>query len=360
MIFITLLLYLVLLVILRITGVSLLLPFPWYAYLALFIISAVIVRISFAVFHSFHDELIPFIRNICFKRGIRQYFILVSVASAILIVDFILNDKLNLFRAGFLIPVAAVSLINFFGFDYLPRHIFDDDENPPAPDSESPPEDDNKSPETEPQMDPSKMYQKHFRWNHEGTNYSVDLQIRPELYEKFSSLVRVDYHEWAKEYVSNGICSEVIALSRKLMQTGKPENTFEEVSFVLAFTQGIVKYTKDEPGRSNAIIEGEYPKYPVETLVEEKGDCEDSSILTAALLKSMGYDSALIYLPGHCALGVAGASGMPGASIEYNKTNYYYCETTAEGWKIGQLPSDYNNADATILPVPNREFSSDT
>ena len=40
------------------------------------------------------------------------------------------------------------------------------------------------------------------------------------------------------------------------------------------------------------------------------GDCGDDVILTAAVLKRLGFDAALLYYPGHCALGVAGADGL--------------------------------------------------
>jgi hypothetical protein len=59
----------------------------------------------------------------------------------------------------------------------------------------------------------------------------------------------------------------------------------------------------------------EYPKYPLETLVEKKGDCEDQSILAAALLAAMGYEVALLILPIHVALGVAGFDSRPGSRV---------------------------------------------
>jgi len=47
-------------------------------------------------------------------------------------------------------------------------------------------------------------------------------------------------------------------------------------------------------------------KYPVETPVE-RGDCEDKSILLAAILRALGYRTALLVFPddpGHMAVGV--------------------------------------------------------
>ncbi len=52
----------------------------------------------------------------------------------------------------------------------------------------------------------------------------------------------------------------------------------------------------------------EYPRYPIETLRDSAGDCEDYAILTAKIWKCMGYDVALLYLPpavSHMAVGIS-------------------------------------------------------
>ena len=39
----------------------------------------------------------------------------------------------------------------------------------------------------------------------------------------------------------------------------------------------------------------EYPKFPIETLWENEGDCEDSSALYASIMESLGYRTVLAY-----------------------------------------------------------------
>jgi hypothetical protein len=71
---------------------------------------------------------------------------------------------------------------------------------------------------------------------------------------------------------------------------------------------------------SDLVTEGydEYPRYPIETLVDKGGDCEDTAILAASIIRGMGYGVVLLVFPktadspGHCAVGVAGEAGMPG------------------------------------------------
>ena len=50
------------------------------------------------------------------------------------------------------------------------------------------------------------------------------------------------------------------------------------------------------------------PKFPIETYVDGRGDCDDKSLLLAALLAREGYSVALFYFKpeAHMALGVKG------------------------------------------------------
>ena len=154
----------------------------------------------------------------------------------------------------------------------------------------------------------------------------------------------LDSSKWSEEYVGGGITGEIRELAYQLYKVGMPFGTYQEVSFVLSFVQQVIKYQMEA---------GEYPRYPFETLVDEKGDCEDFSILGAAVLKCMGYEVALLVVLGHAALGVAGATGLPGVFVERNGLRYYYCEMTAEGWKIGQMPKEYEGKKMEVFPVPS-------
>ena len=77
--------------------------------------------------------------------------------------------------------------------------------------------------------------------------------------------------------------------------------------------------------------------------MDEKGDCEDDVILTAAVLARLGFQVALLYYPDHCALGVAGAENLPGEFVEdpARGRRYFYGETTADGLHIGEVPKEY-------------------
>ncbi len=101
----------------------------------------------------------------------------------------------------------------------------------------------------------------------------------------------------------------------------------------------------------------EYPRYPVETLTDGGGDCEDKTILLGSILNTLGYKVTFIVFPGyHGALGIQAQEGMKGTSFPLNGIDYYYIETTDSGWEIGELPEEHKGLtprlyDMTPIPV---------
>lgn len=89
------------------------------------------------------------------------------------------------------------------------------------------------------------------------------------------------------------------------------------------------------------------PRYPVETVVDGRGDCDDRSLLLAALLDRAGYDAALFYFgeANHVAVGVA----SPDAT--FGDSGYAIIETTEKNL-IGVLPEGMSPAeDVCVIPV---------
>jgi hypothetical protein len=180
------------------------------------------------------------------------------------------------------------------------------------------------------------------------------MKIPKDLYDYFSALPRSPTHDYSV-YVTHPEDDEMIdALAKKIRDNGEKEgySEFQIVSFAASFVQSLI-YTSD----SEVTGFDEYPRYPLETLVDDGGDCEDTSILAASLIKALGYDVVLLIFSktdtseGHCAVGVAGEGGMPGAYYKYKERNYYYLETTGEGWEIGDIPPEFQYIPAHIYPM---------
>lgn len=140
------------------------------------------------------------------------------------------------------------------------------------------------------------------------------------------------------------------AIAEELMTTALL-NGHDPAQFILSFVQG-VPYTSDETTTGQV----EYPRYPLETLVDGGGDCEDKAALFASLVSYLPVENDIIMLKftspgvsGHMAVGISGA-GYEGRAYTYEGSVYYYCETTAMGWGIGQFPLELEGYDVLTLP----------
>ena len=120
------------------------------------------------------------------------------------------------------------------------------------------------------------------------------------------------------------------------------EKVREAINFVQSF-----EYVDDTDTSSKV----EWPKYPIETLYERKGDCEDTSILLAGILAKMGYGTCLIKYSNHMAVGLKADDTATGAHFNYDGLDYYYIETTNKGWDIGEIPDDYKDLNATVIVI---------
>jgi hypothetical protein len=124
------------------------------------------------------------------------------------------------------------------------------------------------------------------------------------------------------------------------------ENDFspkQEADLVVSFVQSL-DYLYDPDGGAT-----QYVKYPLETLVDGGGDCEDTAILMAALLKMMGYRCILLNPPGHIAVGIW--TGSKGGNYKFNGETYHFVESTSKGWKVGQVPAEFLGKDCQVYDL---------
>ncbi len=186
-------------------------------------------------------------------------------------------------------------------------------------------------------------------------DFSVEVLLSSARYTDCRQRPReLDVREWHL-YVTEA-APELEVLAGRVLALGREKGfrSYDQATNVLAFTQQCIKYAADVDQSGAAV---EYPKYPLESLMEEKGDCEDHAILMAALLKRMGFDVAILICPGHAAVGVAGANGLPGSYVTDPATHvrYFYGETTSDGWLLGELPKDLEaymaKGEFQIIPV---------
>jgi len=189
-----------------------------------------------------------------------------------------------------------------------------------------------------------------------SSRFSVSLSINQLRYNQYRRRQRELNPYLFDTYVTLST-PEVKILAAKLHNLGRAlgYGPYQQFCLTLAFVQQAIRYTEDLSPLTNQIIE--YPKYPLETLMEQCGDCEDQAILLAALLKLMGYAVALLVFPTHVALGIASFDHVRGTYVidPMSGMHYLYTETTASQWLPGEVPAEFQSdlarGDYDILPI---------
>ena len=181
-----------------------------------------------------------------------------------------------------------------------------------------------------------------YVWNFKRRPYTVLMIIDLERYNSYSGKERYDIPKLVEEGRTT-----IGNLTREFQRIFKQQRGWskqDRVDFVLSFVQSL-PYTLDD------VTTGfdEFRRYAVETLIEGGGDCEDTTILVAAILRGLGEETALIFTPGHIAIGVSG--DFTGSSLTYNGIKYFYCETTGTGWTVGTLPASVGKIVEAIVPL---------
>lgn len=195
------------------------------------------------------------------------------------------------------------------------------------------------------------VYDKEFVWSYGGYRWSFNMSIPKELYEAYrevSVMQRVLSRTSGYGLLTTTKDPFLVQLTDELNRTAAEEgySHYETVSFVLAFVQSL-PYTSD----SSTQAYDEYPRFPIETLVDGGGDCEDTSFLFATVMSILGYDVIYISPPRHLAVGILGSSDIPGIYWTYNDKRYYYCETTGDNFQIGELPTEFEGQKARLFPI---------
>ena len=148
-------------------------------------------------------------------------------------------------------------------------------------------------------------------------------------------------------YHSRYALQEILKLAKK-----QELNEIDTLQFVLDFIQESLVYEMDEESRELAMPK-EYIRYPDELLYDQHGDCDCKSFLAMTMYYLMGYDVLLLMSKqiGHAAVGVSvkesstedliGKDNLDDVTIEINGKRYYYCETTTDGFLIGDIQEGF-------------------
>lgn len=178
---------------------------------------------------------------------------------------------------------------------------------------------------------------------------SFVLEVPRSLYDRYADRPRqAGYLHYATDSGNAAVVAPVADAIQDLAGEDTSDATVRRAATELV--QGL-SYVADK-----TIGYDEYQKYPVETLVEGAGDCEDTAALLAALLHDLGFDVALLALweADHMAVGVATDPPAEAATVTADDTTYVYQETVEPGWALGEVPPNYAGVGPEVLVLPDR------
>jgi hypothetical protein len=198
-------------------------------------------------------------------------------------------------------------------------------------------------------------YEVEHSWNYNGKECSITLNISKNLYDYYRN--EREHQAYVYQFKGGELPPNYYSFmlsehDRSLMQAVSQEfrryalTEKDRINLALTFVQSL-PYAFDIDSKGT----DEYVRYPVETLVDGCGDCEDKVALLTALLYEMDVDFLLLVLPEHMALGVHCDEVEAERYLLYQDKKYYYMETTMPNWQMGQIPEAYCSSEMEAIPV---------
>jgi predicted transglutaminase-like cysteine proteinase len=207
------------------------------------------------------------------------------------------------------------------------------------------------------------FYNKKYSWSVIDKQFILPFKIPVNIYKNYQTLNvsrQPQGETFPDEKMAAFVTSKervIIDLTDELESLKQLENydEIDKVNYYIRFVQDAVTYRFDN---ETAGCE-EYWKYPVETLVDQHGDCEDTTVLLASILDNLDYDVALLYYSwkeddkklGHLALGVNLDGDYGSYVVGEDGMKYFYCETTSDSFLVGEIPDRIQGEPKRIIPI---------
>ena len=191
-----------------------------------------------------------------------------------------------------------------------------------------------------------------FDWTSHGQSWTWEIAIPQSLHAYYTGLVPrfwcsdTGYCDWYKYVTDPDDDAFIETLTETLYAAISPyygdslSAYYGFLQFALDFVSASIPYTVDS-------LPDEWPRYPLETLVEVAGDCEDTGILYCSIVRTRVLSTHLLFFPSHVASAVPVGwdfiAGQDYSIAYYVHQGAYYvlCETTGDPpgyWRVGQLP----------------------
>ena len=199
-----------------------------------------------------------------------------------------------------------------------------------------------------------------FTFRFQKSNYTITVPVEESVYYGARSSVKRwpegsewDYKDWLTGYYQAFFSDpnldsfyEDLLLPLQRIQREEMLSESEYLELLITFVQQI---PYDYQATS--------PRFAIETIYDQKGDCDEKSLLLAGLLEREGYDVALFFFPDyqHAVAGIrVRLEADPGFHVfeSDDKRDYVFIETTVPQY-IGRYPEVYEGARVYVVPVGN-------
>ena len=202
-----------------------------------------------------------------------------------------------------------------------------------------------------------RMIVKYLDWYYANKHWTLELSIPSDVITYYEQVPRPrwrgDYSYFSEfiDFNDKGIEKLTYELKSLIDQYGDEYDWdyYDKIMFVMGMVRQI-HYASD-------ILVGfdQFTKFPMQTLNDGTGDCEDIAILAAAILKEMDYDVKLVFLDipdgeNHVAIAVFGEE-YTGVYFEKDDKKYYYIETIMSGYGFGEFPSLWSGGNVILIDI---------
>jgi hypothetical protein len=189
-----------------------------------------------------------------------------------------------------------------------------------------------------------------YKWNYSGDSYTLKFDLTNDKYEQYLNdptarrMTYLNNRDLGLKFITSTDSLIVnISTQMNVLKAQAGLDRADAANMALAFVQSI-PYAFDNVTHN---VE-DYWSFPIETLHDRTGDCEDKTFLYVSIMEALNYDTALLFFDDHMAAGL-NCTGAYGTYYDVGDIRYYYCETTSTGWHVGDKPEDYGTSYVVVV-----------
>jgi hypothetical protein len=184
-----------------------------------------------------------------------------------------------------------------------------------------------------------------LRWRYNDSTHTITIRADRNAVRYLEWFPQVDWDVWFGIQMSAAARETLLPALRRKLQ-GRSER--DQVNFLIRFVQTAFEYKTDgdQFGR-------EKPLSVDETLLYPFSDCEDRSILFAALVRELtGLEVVGLHYPGHMATAVRFREQVAGDAVLIAGQRWVVSDPTYIGADVGEAMPQFKNVTPSIVRVP--------